>query len=103
MDGFISESFKYYKHVVIYLRIGISMNKENIRKELKRLDSLIFETRMCLSVIEKEFYGGITITVPIGENEYGTIPLDKHDESGTLSAYESTNRTKGQRNIVLPE
>ena len=97
------------------------MNKENIRKELKRLDSLIFEARMCLSTIEKEFYGGITITVPIGENEYGTIPLDKHDESGeefyegqytgeavltntgTLAAYNSTHRTKGQRNIVLPE
>ena len=95
------------------------MNKENIRKELKRLDSLIFEARMCLSTIEKEFYGGITITVPIGENEYGTIPLDKHDESGegfyedqytdedrkeaTLRAYNSTHRTTGQRNIVLPE
>jgi hypothetical protein len=79
------------------------MNKENIRKELKRLDSLIFETRMCLSTIEKEFYGGITITVPIGENEYGTVPLDKHDESGTLKAYKSSNRTKGQRNIVLQE
>jgi hypothetical protein len=92
------------------------MNKENIRKELKRLDSLIFETRMCLSVIEREFYGGITIT-----NEYGTVPLDKHDESGeefyegqytgeavltnsgTLAAYNSTNRTKGQRSVVLPE
>ena len=53
------------------------MNKENIRKELKRLDSLIFEARMCLSGIEKEFYGGTTIT-----NGYGTVPLDKHDESG---------------------
>ena len=74
------------------------MNKENIRKELKRLDSLIFEARMCLSAIEKEFYGGITIT-----NEYGTVPLDKHDESGTLKAYNSTHRTKGQRNVVLPE
>ena len=74
------------------------MNKENIRKELKRLDSLIFEARMCLSAIEKEFYNGITIT-----NGYGTIPLDKHDESETLRAYESTHRTKGQRNIVLPE
>ena len=90
------------------------MNKENIRKELKRLDSLIFEARMCLSTIEKEFYGSVTIT-----NEYGTIPLDKHDESGegfyedqytdedrkeaTLAAYNSTHRTTGQRNIVLPE
>jgi len=67
------------------------MNKENIRKELKRLDSLIFEARMCLSVIEKEFYGGIT------------IPLDKHDESGTLKAYNSSNRTNVKRNVVLPE
>ena len=83
------------------------MNKENIRKELKRLDSLIFEARMCLSGIEKEFYGGITITVPIGENEYGTIPLDKHDESEE-GFYEDQYTgeavlTNAKRNVVYPE
>ena len=42
------------------------MNEENIRKELKRLDSLIFEARMCLSTIVREFYGGVTV---LGVNE----------------------------------
>ena len=42
------------------------MNEENIRKELERLDSLIFEARMCLSTIVREFYGGVTV---LGVNE----------------------------------
>jgi hypothetical protein len=68
------------------------MNKENIRKELKRLDSLIFETRMCLSCIEKEFYHGMTITneseVP-AERKYNSVGLeyitgrDPGDENGS--------------------
>jgi len=79
------------------------MNKENIRKELKRLDGLIFEARMCLSVIEKEFYGGMTIT-----NEYGTIPLDKHDESEDPVDVKYTGEAvmtdmNSKRNVVLPE
>ena len=79
------------------------MNKENIRKELKRLDSLIFETRMCLSTIEKEFYGGTTIT-----NGYGTVPLDKHDESEDPVDVKYTGEAvmtdmNSKRNVVLPE
>ena len=50
------------------------MNKENVRKELKRLDSLIFEARVCLSAIEKEFYNGTTITYTTGS--------DPGDENG---------------------
>jgi len=42
------------------------MNKESISKELKRLDSLIFDARMCLSTIVREFYGGVTV---LGVNE----------------------------------
>ena len=50
------------------------MNKENVRKELKRLDSLIFEARVCLSTIEKEFYNGTTTTYTTGR--------DPGDENG---------------------
>jgi len=42
------------------------MNKKSISKELKRLDSLIFDARMCLSTIVREFYGGVTV---LGVNE----------------------------------
>jgi hypothetical protein len=50
------------------------MNKENIRKELKRLDSLIFEARMSLTTIEREFYNDTTITYTTGR--------DPGDENG---------------------
>ena len=49
------------------------MNKENVRKELKRLDSLIFEARICLSTIEREFYSSVTIET---EQKYNSVGDD---------------------------
>ena len=58
------------------------MNKKSISKELKRLDSLIFDARMCLSTIEKEFYNGMTVTNECeeddscGERKYNSVGDD---------------------------
>tara|TARA_R100000687_G_C6428303_1_gene154414 strand:+ start:1018 stop:1233 length:216 start_codon:yes stop_codon:yes gene_type:complete len=57
------------------------MNKENIRKELKRLDSLIFEARMSLTTIVREFYSSVTVETEQKYNSVGDdyIPKKKLD------------------------
>ena len=68
------------------------MNEENIRKELKRLDSLIFEARMCLSTIVREFYGGVTV---LGTNE-SEVPAERKYNSVGLEYI--TGRDLGDEN-----
>ena len=69
---------------------------EKIATQLQKLDSLVFDLRMSLSALQSELHQSVTVstTVPTEhynttlfdaspqsrESEYGTVPLDKHDE-----------------------
>ena len=69
---------------------------EKIATQLQKLDSLVFDLRMSLSALQSELHESVTVstTVPTEhynttlfdaspqsrESEYGTVPLDKHDE-----------------------
>ena len=69
---------------------------EKIAEQLQKLDSLVFDLRMSLSALQSELHESVTVstTVPTEhynttlfdaspqsrESEYGTVPLDKHDE-----------------------
>ena len=72
------------------------MNKQKIAEQLQKLDSLVFGLRMAVTAIQSELNESVTVstTVPTEEynttlfeaspqsreSEYGTVPLDKHDE-----------------------
>ena len=75
------------------------MNKENVRKELKRLDSLIFEARMCLSGIEKEFYKGKTVYTHVDEGEDEFYDVQYTGEAAmTAGLSYTTGRDPGDEN-----
>ena len=72
------------------------MNKQKIAEQLTELDSMVFRLRMAVTALQSEFHESVTVstTVPTEhynttmfeaspqsrESEYGTVPLDKHDE-----------------------
>ena len=75
------------------------MNKENVRKELKRLDSLIFEARMCLSGIEKEFYNSKTVYEHVDESEDGFYDAQYTGEAAMTAGVDYiTGRDPGDEN-----
>jgi hypothetical protein len=69
---------------------------EKIATQLQKLDSLVFDLRMSLSALQSELYESVTVSIKVPtehynttlfeaspqsrESEYGTVPLDKHDE-----------------------
>ena len=69
---------------------------EKIATQLAQMDKLMFDLRMSLSALQSELHQSVTVstTVPTEhynttlfdaspqsrESEYGTVPLDKHDE-----------------------
>ena len=72
------------------------MNKQKIATHLTELDRMVFRLRMAVTALQSEFNESVTVstTVPTEhynttlfdaspqsrESEYGTVPLDKHDE-----------------------
>jgi hypothetical protein len=69
---------------------------EKIAKQLQHMDKLVFDLRMSLSALQSELYESVTVSIMVPtehynttlfeaspqsrESEYGTVPLDKHDE-----------------------
>ena len=69
---------------------------EKIATQLQKLDSLVFDLRMSLSALQSELHESVTVSITVPtehynttlfdaspqsrESEYGTVPLDKHDE-----------------------
>ena len=69
---------------------------EKIAKQLQHMDKLVFDLRMSLSALQSELYESVTVSITVPtehynttlfeaspqsrESEYGTVPLDKHDE-----------------------
>ena len=69
---------------------------EKIATQLQKLDSLVFDLRMGLSALQGELHESVTVSITVPtehynttlfdaspqsrESEYGTVPLDKHDE-----------------------
>ena len=69
---------------------------EKIAEQLQKLDSLVFDLRMSLSALQSELHESVTVSITepteqynttlfeaspqSRESEYGTVPLDKHDE-----------------------
>jgi hypothetical protein len=73
---------------------------EKIATQLKKLDRLVFDLRMGLSALQSELHESVTVSITVPtehynttlfeaspqsrdccrESEYGTVPLDKHDE-----------------------
>jgi hypothetical protein len=69
---------------------------EKIAKQLVHMDKLVFDLRMSLSALQSELHESVTVSITVPtehynttlfeaspqsrESEYGTIPLDKHDE-----------------------
>ena len=72
------------------------MDKQKIAKQLEVLDSLVFKLRMAVTALQSEFNESVTVSTKVPtehynttlfdaspqsrESEYGTVPLDKHDE-----------------------
>ena len=72
------------------------MNKQKIAEQLKELDSMVFKLRMAVTALQSEFHESVTVSITepteeynttlfeaspqSRESEYGTVPLDKHDE-----------------------
>ena len=70
---------------------------EKIAKQLQHLDRLVFDLRMGLSALQSELHESVTVSITVPteeynttlfeaspqsrESEYGTVPLDKHDEA----------------------
>ena len=105
------------------------MNKQKIAEQLKELDSMVFRLRMAVTALQGEFNESVTVstTVPTEEynttlfeaspqsreSEYGTVPLDKHDEVNVKvshvepdgfhgKSYKDFERSR-ERTRVLPE
>ena len=69
---------------------------EKIAKQLEVLDKMVFDLRMGLSALQSELHESVTVSITepteqynttlfeaspqSRESEYGTVPLDKHDE-----------------------
>ena len=105
------------------------MNKQKIAKQLTELDSMVFRLRMAVTALQGEFHESVTVstTVPTEhynttmfeaspqsrESEYGTVPLDKHDEVEVKVSHVEPDGFHGksykdferstERNRVLPE
>ena len=72
------------------------LNKQKIAEQLKELDSMVFKLRMAVTALQGEFHESVTVSTKVPteeynttlfeaspqsrESEYGTVPLDKHDE-----------------------
>ena len=72
------------------------MDKQKIAEQLQKLDSLVFGLRMAVTALQGEFNESVTVSIKepteqynttlfeaspqSRESEYGTVPLDKHDE-----------------------
>lgn len=72
------------------------MDKQKIAEQLKELDSMVFKLRMAVTALQSEFNESVTVSITepteqynttlfeaspqSRESEYGTVPLDKHDE-----------------------
>ena len=102
---------------------------EKIAKHLEVLDRLVFDLRMGLSALQSELHESVTVSITVPtehynttmfeaspqsrESEYGTVPLDKHDEVNVKVSHVEPDGFHGksykdferstERNRVLPE
>ena len=93
---------------------------EKIAKQLAHMDKLVFDLRMSLSALQSELHESVTVstTMPTEqynttlfeaspqsrdccrESEYGTVPLDKHDE---VEASQVEPRYTGEAVLTDPD
>ena len=93
---------------------------EKIAKQLEVLDKLVFDLRMGLSALQSELHESVTVSITVPteeynttlfeaspqsrdccrESEYGTVPLDKHDE---VEASQVEPRYTGEAVLTDPD
>jgi hypothetical protein len=98
---------------------------EKIAKQLAHMDKLVFDLRMSLSALQSELHESVTVSITVPtehynttmfeaspqsrESEYGTVPLDKHDEVNIKVSHVEPDGFHGKsykdfkKSQVLPE
>ena len=91
---------------------------EKIATQLAHMDKLVFDLRMSLSALQRELHQSVTVSTKVQidlynttlfeaspqsrECEYGTVPLDKHDEVN-VKVSQTEPRYTGEAVLTAPD